>query len=315
MFAKELNDKILKKKTPLCLGLDPRLEWLPCQIINFYKKKYGSTFKAASLTIAEFNRQVIETVAPYIPVVKLQIAFYEQYGPFGLSAFLKTINFAKKKGLLVIADVKRNDIASTAAAYANSFLGKTDVFGKLLSCYDVDCITINPFLGEDSLLPFIEICQKYGKGVFILVKTSNPGSGFIQDIKINEQSISEKIAYTVNKYAQKLKAKNYSYSNIGAVVGATFPKEARKLRKIMPNSIFLVPGYGTQGGKLKDLKYFFNQDKPSESEGKLGAIINSSRKIVFSYRQKPNGEENYLSIIKQETIKTIEEINRVFLSV
>lgn len=303
MFAQKLNQKIIQKNSRVCVGLDPRLEWLPKKIKQDSQKKHGLTFKAASHAIQEFNHQIIETIAPYAAAVKPQIAFYEQYGPEGLKAFRETIKFAKRKKLVVIADTKRNDIGSTTQAYANSLLGRTNLFRKAKPCYDVDCITVNPFLGEDSLLPFIETCKKYGKGIFVLVKTSNPGSQDLQDLKIKDQTISERMAQLVNKYAQKTR-NNQSYSNIGAVVGATFPREAKKLRKLMPNSVFLVPGYGTQGGKAENLKNFFNQDK-------LGAIVNSSRGIVFSYLQKKNGEKNYLQMIKDKAVEMRDKINNV----
>lgn len=301
MFIQKLIEGIRVKKTPLCVGLDPRLEWLPKKIIDRYKNKYGATFRSASYAIREFNYGIIDTIAPLVPAVKLQSAFYEQYGPMGMQTLLDSIGYAKKKGLVVILDAKRGDIDSTAEAYANAFLGKTTVFGDLKPCYDVDCMTVNPFLGEESMLPFIETCKKYGKGIFILVKTSNKGSADIQDQKAKGISISEKIAHMVNKYAIEEKENKYGYSNIGAVVGLTFPEVAQKLRALMPSSFLLVPGYGTQRGDIKNMKHFFNKDG-------LGALVHTSRKVIYAYREQKDIEDNYLEIIKKETERAKIEI-------
>lgn len=304
MFSEKLNKAIFFKKTPLCVGLDPRLEWLPNSIKTKAVAKYGKTFKAAAHAIFEFNRQIIDIISPHVSVVKLQSAFYEQYGHNGLQAFKESINYAKRQDLLVIADVKRSDIAVTAQAYADSFLGKVDIFGEKRFCYDVDAMTVNPFLGVDSLDPFINNCQKYGKGIFVLVKTSNTGNADIQNLKINDQTISEKVADMVNLLSRQLPKDNYGYSSVGAVVGATFPKEAEYLRRLMPQSIFLVPGYGAQGGKMTDLKYFFNTNR-------LGAVINLSRGIIFTYRDKTNGDKKYLDYIAKAILEVKTTINHV----
>jgi len=301
MFSNKLNQNILNKNSRVCVGLDPRLEWLPKLILNRAKKEHGLTFKAAGAAIVEFNKQVIDVVSDLVPAVKPQIAFYEQYGPAGLKAFWQTVNYAKNQGLVVIVDAKRGDIDSTAQAYANSFLGTTDLFGKSTVCYDVDCITVNPFLGEDSLLPFIKTCHKYGKGIFILAKTSNPGSDDFQNLCFKDKTLTILVTELIAKHAAA-SINSGGYSNIGAVVGATFPQEARRIRKALPNSIFLVPGVGPQGGSVKVLDNFFNTDK-------LGAIINSSRGLVFSNRGKP--DKNYLKTIKDKTQQMIKMVNRV----
>ncbi|MFZ5376407.1 MAG: orotidine-5'-phosphate decarboxylase [Patescibacteria group bacterium] len=299
MFAQKLNKAIQEKNSRVCVGLDPRLEWLPKQITQKAVHQHGKTFAAAASAIAEFNKQVIDTIAPFAPAVKPQIAFYEQYGPDGLIAFKQTIDYAHSLGLQVIVDAKRGDIDSTAQAYANSLLGKTDLFGQEHTCYGVDCLTVNPFLGEDSLLPFINTCKKYDTGIFILVKTSNPGSSDLQDLVIAGQTIAEKLASLVAQHAQDQIGAD-GYSNIGAVVGATFPDEAKLLREKMPHSIFLVPGIGSQGGKTDNIRNFFNTDG-------LGAIINSSRGIVFS--QLGNSRDDYLQKIEKEVKKLRKEIN------
>lgn len=300
MFSQRLNQQILQKNSRLCVGLDPRLEWIPDDITNKARKKYGDTLKAAGAAVLAFNQEVIDLIAPYVAVVKPQIAFYEQYGVPGLDAFQKTINHAKEKGLLVVADAKRGDIDSTAQAYANSLLGKTNVFGAKKSIYDVDCLTVNPFLGEDSLVPFIDTCREYGKGIFILAKTSNPGSKDIQDLKVKGKTITLLIADIVNKYATE-QLDEFGYSNIGVVAGATFPKEAKILRKKLAHSIFLVPGFGAQGGETQQLKSFFNQDG-------LGAIVNASRSITY-----PNGKlgKDYKKVIEQAVIQNVKEINKI----
>lgn len=304
MFTQKLIDQIRVKKTPLCVGLDPRLKWIPQKITRPYQKKYGSSFKAAAFSIIEFNQQILNVIAPLVPAVKLQIAFYEQYGSLGMQVFLDSITYAKKKGLVVIIDAKRGDIDSTAEAYANAFLGKTDLFGVHKPCYNVDAITVNPFLGEESIIPFIETARTYGKGIFILVKTSNPGSADIQDAVIGKETVSEKIAHMVNKYAEKEYKDKYGYASIGAVIGLQFRQIAKRMRKIMPCSFFLVPGYGAQGGDIRNVKYFFNRDG-------FGAIVNSSRSIIFAYRGKTDGDNKYLTYIANAVLEAKITINEV----
>lgn len=315
MFAKKLTTAILQKNSRVCVGLDPRLELIPEKIQNEAVDKYGKTFQAAAEAIHVFNKQVIDVVADHVPVIKPQLAFYEQYGSAGIVAFEDTVAYAHEKGLLVIADAKRNDIGSTSQAYANAFLGKTNIFEEEKFVFNADALTINPFLGEDSLLPFIETCDKYGKGIFVLVKTSNSGSKDLQDLVVDEtvnektnegkslvrETVSEKLAKIIDKHAQLPKGDS-SYSSIGAVVGATFPEEANVLRKLMPNSIFLVPGIGAQGGDLNSLAVFFDK------EG-LGAIVNSSRGIVFP--KEAQGRDNYLEIIEGKAKELKEQINEV----
>lgn len=299
MFSTNLHHRIRTKNSRVCVGLDPRLEWLPKAILDEAQAKHGQTYKAAGAAIELFNKQVIDTVAPLVPAVKPQIAFYEQYGPEGLHAFWKTVQYAKEKDLTVIADAKRGDIDSTAQAYANAFLGTTNLFGTQTACYDVDCITVNPFLGEDSLLPFINTCRQYKKGIFILAKTSNPGSDDFQNLQVNGKTITTLVAELVQKHAQE-NLDTDGYSNIGAVVGATFPEEAAQLRKMLPHSIFLVPGVGQQGGGYEQIGNFFNEDG-------LGAIVNSSREIVFSQKEKSG--DDYLEVIKHKTMAMVKNIN------
>ena len=298
-FSAKLNRAIEQKNSRVCVGLDPRLDWIPSSIKSVAIKHHGKTFEAGAEAILTYNKQVIDVVAPLVPAVKPQVAFYEQFGPAGMQAFWDTVKYAQSSGLVVIADAKRGDIDSTAQAYANAFLGTTNLFGTETSVFDVDCITVNPFLGEDSLLSFIKVCHTHGKGVFILVKTSNPGSSDLQDQMVHDTSISTIVADIITKHTST-NLDEYGYSSIGAVVGATFPEEARRFRKQLPSSIFLVPGVGSQGGNSTDLKHFFNSDK-------LGAIVNSSRGITFS-KQGQEGDQ-YLSLIEQETKSLVRAIN------
>lgn len=300
MSSAHTNTKSIEKNSRLCVGLDPRLEWIPEKIKHEAIKLHGKTFEAAGHAILTFNKQVIDVVAPLVPAIKPQIAFYELYGVAGLTAFAETILYAKHHDLIVIADAKRGDIDSTAQAYANAFLGTTNLFGQEVSTFDADWLTVNPFLGEDSLLPFIETCKKYNKGIFVLVKTSNAGSRDIQDLKIGNTTITSIVSELIAKHAATTIGPD-GYSNIGAVVGATFPEEAQTIRKRLPHSLFLVPGMGAQGGDFSGLTHFFNTDK-------LGGLINSSREIVFSKRAEDN--DDYLQTIKEQTINMNKAINK-----
>lgn len=284
-FADRLNEAIKAKGSAICVGLDPRLNQIPKHITEAAAKEQKDPFVAAAAAIIEFNKGIIDAVHDLVPCVKPQIAFYEIYGAPGMQAFKETIDYAQSKGLLVIADVKRNDIGSTAKAYADAYLGMTDVYGESRAVFDADAITITPYLGYDGIKPFIENCRKYGKGIFILVKTSNPTSVDLQDLKMDDgNTVYEIIGGFVDSWgADDIGESGYSF--VGAVVGATYPEQAAELRKIMPNSIFLVPGYGAQGGSAEDVKPCFNEDG-------MGAIVNSSRGIIFAYEKNDSFDEN-----------------------
>lgn len=273
-----LIDKIIEKQNPTVVGLDTRLEYLPKNLI---KKDSGTCvdFEGAAQSIFEFNRKIIDAVYEYIPGVKVQIAYYEMYGVPGIEAFYNTCQYAKAKGLVVIGDVKRNDIGSTAEAYAKAYLGETNLIGNVDSAFDLDFITINPYLGIDGVLPFIEACEEYNKGLFILVKTSNPSSADFQDLYIGDtmSMLYEIVAQKVSKWGENSIGKR-GYSAVGAVVGATHPEQAERLRQNMPYTYFLVPGYGAQGGRADDICGCFDRQG-------LGAIINASRSIICAYRQ------------------------------
>lgn len=276
-FADRLVEAIKKKKSPICVGLDPMLDKIPGSLINVATEKHGPTITAAAEAVLNFNKGLIESVADLVPVVKPQLAYYEMLGSYGVWAFEETCKYAEEMGLLVIADAKRGDIGSTAEAYAKAFLGEVDVLGQKQPMFNADAITVNPYMGYDSVEPFMKVAKKYGKGVFVLVKTSNIGSGDFQDRVVDESGL--KIHEFAGHFVESWGANDigkYGYSPIGAVVGATFKSELKKLREIMPNSFFLVPGYGAQGATAQDVQSAFDLDG-------MGALINSSRAINYAY--------------------------------
>ena len=283
----KLTEKIRKTHAPICVGLDPMLSYVPKQVQETAFKEYGETLEGAAEAIWQFNKAIIDATYDLIPAVKPQIAMYEQFGIPGLVAFKKTVDYCKEKDLVVIGDIKRGDIGSTSSAYAVGHLGKVQVGSKSYVPFDEDFATVNPYLGSDGVKPFIEVCKEEKKGLFILVKTSNPSSGEFQDRLINGRPLYELVGEKVAEWGADCMGDDYSY--IGAVVGATYPEMGKVLRKVMPKSYILVPGYGAQGGKGKDLVHFFNEDG-------LGAIVNSSRGIIAAYKQEAYakyGAENF----------------------
>lgn len=275
MIIDILIDKINETGNPSVVGLDPRIEYIPQFIIEEKVAIYGKNITAITEAIYDFNKYIIDEIYDIIPAIKPQIAMYERYGAQGLDSYIKTIAYAKEKGLIVIGDIKRSDISSTAEAYSNGHIGRVDVFGEVVNVMEQDFVTINPYLGSDGITPFLEDCKKYQKGLFILAKTSNATSGEIQDLLTDGVPIYEKVGELITKWGSQLIGKN-GYSEVGAVVGATYKEQAKRLRHIMPNSFFLVPGYGAQGGKADDLAVCFDKNG-------LGAIINSSRGIITNH--------------------------------
>lgn len=275
-----LIDKIITKQNPTVVGLDPRLEMVPQFIKEKYFKEHGKTPKAIGEIFFAFNKEIIDSVHDLVPAVKPQIAMYEKYGYEGVKCYIRTNEYAKSKGLIVIGDIKRSDITSTAEAYAEGHIGTVGIEDEFYNIYNQDAITLNPYLGFDSIEPYIKYCEEYDKGLFVLVKTSNPNSGEIQDLKTEEGMVYEKVGRLVSKWGEALIGK-HGYSKIGAVVGATHPKQAESLRNIMPGTYFLVPGYGAQGAKAEDLKGYFNKDG-------MGAIINSARGIIAAHLKEVN---------------------------
>jgi orotidine-5'-phosphate decarboxylase len=280
-FADRLMDTIEKKQNPSDVGLDPRFESIPESIRNEQRGKYGETFEAVGASIYEFNRGIIDAVKDIVPAVKPQMAFYEQYGYHGVKAFMDTAEYARKSGLIVIGDVKRNDIGSTARAYSDGHLGTVEFWnGQRAKSFDVDAITVNAYLGSDGVKPFVEDVKNHSKGIFVLVKTSNPSSGELQDLVTQGGETNYVVmARNVHAWGDGTQGER-GYQSVGAVVGATYPKDAEVLRGVMPKSYFLVPGYGAQGGGAADAMPSFNKDG-------YGAIVNSSRGIIFAYQKGP----------------------------
>src|SRR3972149_3197944 len=270
-FTDRLISVIRSKSSCVVVGLDPYFKLIPGTFKQKFSAFQRNALEYAARIILEFNREVIDLIAPLVGIVKPQIAFYELYGWWGIWAYAETIKYAKEKGLIVIGDVKRGDVPSTAEAYANAHIGEVYINDTIETPFASDAVTVNPFLGTDSILPFIQTAKKYNKGIFILVKTSNPLSGEFQNLICGKKKLHEIIAEKTNEWGIDLIGKE-GYSAIGAVVGATFPKEITTLRKVMPKAFFLVPGYGAQGATVQDIKYCFNMDG-------LGAIINASRSI------------------------------------
>ena len=273
----QLIANIKKTGAPIVVGLDPMLKYIPEHIQKKAFAEFGETLEGAAEAIWQFNKEIVDKTYDLIPAVKPQIAMYEQFGIPGLVAFKKTVDYCKAKGLVVIGDIKRGDIGSTSSAYAVGHIGKVQVGSKTYAPFDEDFVTVNPYLGSDGVNPFIDVCKEEKKGLFILVKTSNPSSGEFQDQMIDGRPLYELVGEKVAHWAEDCMGDEYSY--IGAVVGATYPEMGKVLRKVMPKSYILVPGYGAQGGKGKDLVHFFNEDG-------LGAIVNSSRGIIAAYKQE-----------------------------
>lgn len=299
----KLVSKIKKTNAPIVVGLDPMLSYVPEQILKKSFQEYGESLEGAADAIWQFNKEIIDKTYDLIPAVKPQIAMYEQFGIEGLKAFQKTVDYCHEKDLVVIGDVKRGDIGSTSAAYAVGHLGKVAVGSKKFATFNEDFATVNPYLGSDGINPFIDVCKEENKGLFILVKTSNPSSGEFQDRLIDGKPLYEIVGEKVAEWGATHMGDDYSY--IGAVVGATYPEMGKVLRKVMPKSYILVPGYGAQGGKGKDLAHFFNEDG-------LGAIINSSRGIIAAYKQEQYakfGAENFADASRAAVLDMIEDID------
>ncbi|MCR5720415.1 MAG: orotidine-5'-phosphate decarboxylase [Lachnospiraceae bacterium] len=272
-----LIKEIKTKEAPIVVGLDPMLKFIPSHILKEGFDRYGENLKGAAEAIFLFNQKIVDAVYDLIPAVKPQIAMYEQFGIPGMEAFERTVKYCKEKGLVVIGDIKRGDIGSTSEAYAVGHLGKVTIGNNSFYGFDEDFVTVNPYLGTDGVKPFMDICATEKKGIFVLVKTSNPSSGEFQDRLVDNRPLYELVGEQVAKWGEELMGDSYSY--VGAVVGATYPEQGKVLRKIMPKTFILVPGYGAQGGKGADLVHFFNDDG-------LGAIINSSRGIIAAYKQE-----------------------------
>ena len=299
----KLVSKIQKQNAPIVVGLDPMMKFVPKHLQDAAFEQYGETLEGAAEAIWQFNKSIIDNIYDIVPAVKPQIAMYEQFGIEGLKAFKKTVDYCHEKDMVVIGDVKRGDIGSTSEAYAVAHLGKVTVGSNKISAFDEDFATVNPYLGSDGINPFTKVCKEEKKGIFILVKTSNPSSGEFQDKLIDGKPLYEHVGAKVDEWGRECMGDDYSY--VGAVVGATYPEMGAALRKIMPKAYILVPGYGAQGGKGSDLVNFFNKDG-------LGAIVNSSRGIIAAYAKDEYakfGEKNFAEASRQAAIDMINDIN------
>lgn len=301
-----LVESIKKTNAPIVVGLDPTLKLMPGYIKAKNFKEYGANLLGASKAIVEYNKGIVDAIKDLVPCVKPQIAMYEQFGVEGVIAFKETVDYCKKNGLIVLGDIKRGDIGSTSEAYAVGHLSGVEIEGVKYEGFGEDFATVNPYLGIDGIKPFMDVCKKEKKGIFVLVKTSNPSSGEFQDRIIDGKPLYEQVALKVNEWGKDLMGDEYSY--VGAVVGATYPEMGKAMRKVMPKAYILVPGYGAQGGTADGLRPFFNEDG-------LGAIVNSSRGIIAAYQQekyKSFGEEGYADAARQAVIDMREDINRIF---
>lgn len=295
---------IKEKEAPIVVGLDPMLKYVPGHIQKKAFEEYGETLEGAAEAIWQYNKGIVDAVYELVPAVKPQIAMYEQFGIPGMIAFKKTVDYCKEKGLVVIGDVKRGDIGSTSEAYAVGHLGTVNVGENCCSGFDEDFVTVNPYLGSDGIDPFIKVCKEQKKGIFILTKTSNPSSGEFQDQLIGNRRLYELVGERVSQWGAECMPEDGNYSYVGAVVGATYPEQGKILRKLMPRTLILVPGYGAQGGKGADLVHYFNEDG-------LGAIINSSRGIIAAYQQEKYskyGAEAYAEASRAAVIDMKEDI-------
>ena len=269
----KLIEKIIEMQNPTCVGLDTDFSYLPDEM-----RDGMATFEGVAEQLIEFNMNIIDKVCDIVPAVKVQVAYYEQYGFEGMRAFDCTVNYARGRGLYVIADCKRNDIGSTAKCYSTAYLGETDINGKKLTAFPADMLTVNGYLGTDGIQPFVEDVKKHDKGIFVLVKTSNPSSGELQNLKLeNGEPLYERMGKLVESWGADCVGK-YGYSDVGAVVGATHPEEAERLRKLLKHTFFLIPGYGAQGANAQMLKCCFD-------ERGLGGIVNNSRGIICAYKK------------------------------
>ena len=305
-MIEKLVERIKKLEAPIVVGLDPTLNFVPGFLLDKAVNEKGETLEAAADAIFEFNKKIVDAVYDLIPAVKPQIAMYEQFGIPGLMAYKQTVDYCHEKGLLVIGDAKRGDIGSTSTAYAIGHLGKVKIGGTEIAPIDTDFLTINPYMGSDSVVPFVEECKKNDKGLFILVKTSNPSSGELQDQKVGKKAVYELVGKKVDEWGAEL-VKN-GYSDVGAVVGATYPEMGEVLREIMPKAYILVPGYGAQGGTAAELKPFFNKDG-------LGAIVNSSRGIIAAFKQEKYAEygaEGFAEAARAAVIDMKNDIASIF---
>ena len=301
MSFDRLIENIVKTQNPSVVGLDPRLEYVPDFIVDKKIKKYGKTLKAAAKAILEFNKAIIDEIHDICPAIKPQAAYYEMYGYEGVKTLYKTIEYAQSKGMFVMTDGKRNDIGATMDAYATAHLGFTEVGGENIPAFGADALTVNGYLGTDGISPLLEKCKAYDKGIFVLVKTSNKSSGELQDLKIGDKTVYATMGDMCEKWGAEVMGK-YGYSGVGAVVGATYPEQLEEMRKALPHTFFLVPGYGAQGGGAEGVAKGFD-------ENGLGAVVNSSRAVMCAYKKEENCDpKDFAKAARREVIRMKEDI-------
>ena len=301
MSFDRLIEKIVEKQNPTVAGLDPKLDYVPQSIKSACFEKYGKTLEGAAAALLEFNKAIIDEIYDIVPAIKPQAAYYEMYGWQGVKALADTIAYAQSKGMFVMTDGKRNDIGTTMEAYAAAHLGTTVVDGEEISAFGADALTVNGYLGTDGIKPLLNICKAKDKGVFVLVKTSNPSSGELQDLKLeNGVSVYEQMGKMCESWGKELPGK-YGYSGVGAVVGATYPEQLAEMREKAPHTFFLVPGYGAQGGGAQDAKNAFDKNG-------LGAIINSSRGIMCAWKKQGLTEDDFDDAARNEALRMKEDI-------
>lgn len=304
MSFNPLIEKIIEMKNPTVAGLDPKLDYVPQYIREKYYEQYGKTLEAAAEALYEYNTALIDALCDIVPAVKPQMAYYEMYGWQGVRTFDRTVKYAKSKGMYVITDGKRNDIGATMESYATGHLGLTDVEGEKIAAFGGDALTVNGYLGTDGIKPLLNVCAEQDKGIFVLVKTSNPSSGELQDLKLESgESIYSRMASMCDEWGKALPGK-YGFTGVGAVVGATYPEQLTELREAHPSIFFLVPGYGAQGGGAKGLVGAFNKDG-------LGAIVNSSRAIMCAYKKEGCDEHDFAGAARREALRMKDDINSV----
>ncbi len=296
MAFDRLIENIIEKQNPTVAGLDPKLDYVPASVKNACFEQYGKTLEGAAAALLAFNKAIIDQIYDIVPAIKPQAAYYEMYGWQGVKALHDTIAYAKEKGMFVMTDGKRNDIGTTMEAYATAHLGTTDVAGESIDAFGADALTVNGYLGTDGVKPLVKICQEKDKGIFVLVKTSNPSSGELQDLKLeNGASVYEQMGKMCERWGEELPGK-YGYSGVGAVVGATYPEQLAEMREKAPHTFFLVPGYGAQGGGANDAKNAFDKNG-------LGAIINSSRGIMCAWKAQGLSEDDFAAAARNEALR------------
>lgn len=296
MAFDRLIENIIEKQNPTVAGLDPKLDYVPASIKDACFAQYGKTLEGAAAALLAFNKAIIDQIYDIVPAIKPQAAYYEMYGWQGVRALAETIAYAQEKGMFVMTDGKRNDIGTTMEAYATAHLGTTDVAGEAIDAFGADALTVNGYLGTDGIQPLVRICQEKDKGIFVLVKTSNPSSGELQDLKLtNGASVYEQMGRMCEQWGEALPGK-YGYSGVGAVVGATYPEQLKEMREKAPHTFFLVPGYGAQGGGAQDAKNAFDKNG-------LGAIINSSRGIMCAWKKQGLTEDDFAAAARSEALR------------